>query len=75
MADQKLLPKKVVDARMAERFEVITLQMSEKEQHLLSYVYGKVPQPYYVRWKGESNAIFRMLVALKKRRMDLRKGA
>ncbi len=59
--------EKVLAQRVARRTRDVNALMREKECLLLSFVYDKVPKPYYVRWKNESNETFSLLVALKHR--------
>lgn len=53
--------------------------LREKEHLMLGFVFIKVPRPYYVRWKGECNAVFAQAVAINRRRLralkDAKKGA
>ena len=57
--------------RIDQRLAVIDHQLAEKERLQLSYVYQKVPKPYYWRWKGEGNAVFSLAVGLRARRRKL----
>ena len=55
-------------AEMQRRIEDL---LTEKERHMLSFIHGKVPRPYYVSWKAETNMIFRQAVAINTRRMAI----
>ncbi len=67
--------EKVLAGRLARRNRDINGLMQEKESLVLTYVFNKVPKPYYVRWKLESNEAFSLLVALKHRRPRVKRGA
>ncbi len=45
--------------------------MKEKELLMMSFVFSKVPRPYYVRWKEEVNAIFAQAVVINTRRRGI----
>ncbi len=57
--------------KIDQRLAVIQNQLSEKEQLQLTYVYSKVPKPYYWRWKSEGNEVFSLCVGLKARRRKI----
>jgi len=49
--------------------------MTEREHLKLTFVDGRVPEPYFNRWIGETNRDFALLVRLKRRRTLMEKKA
>ena len=47
--------------------------LMEKELLYLGFVYGKVPYPFYERWKKESNDVFCLRVRMKHRKAEARR--
>jgi len=50
------------------RVKAVDELLIEKERLQLSYVFSKVPRPFYARWKEEANEVFSLRVTLKRRR-------
>lgn len=67
----KPAPKVAVEEAILPKISQMQLNVEdllrEKEQLMLGFVFAKVPKPYYVRWKEETNAIFAQVVAINTR--------
>lgn len=63
-----------LDERVLLRRKEIEDVMREKEELMLRFVEKKIPRPYYVRWKGEANECYALLVNLKHRRARQKAG-
>lgn len=53
---------------LKDRVKAVDEILIEKERLQLSYVFAKVPRPFYARWKEEANEVFSLRVTLKRRR-------